>query len=559
MNDSSTPRRPEAGGRRGEDPDVLIVGGGPVGIVLASELLQQGVSIRVIDRIPFVDEDDPHSKGILVWPRSLELLRRIGVSRRMVEAGHSSGRVGYFSDGRLLGSARLDKHPDTPYPFVLTLPQRETERVLWARFAELGGAIERGVELVDLDNADEGGDERPAARLRHADGTLETVRPTYLVGADGPGSTVRTLLGIGFDGEPIDVTYAIGDTAITGDAPAYTGYYYCREGVVALVPLRGGVYRVAANIPHRTEEEGDPPAALLEEVIRRRARIDIRVGEPLWTRSFRPRLGIASAFRAGRCFLAGDSAHAISPAGGQGMNLGLQDAANLAWKLAGVVNGRLDPSILDTYEPERLGGARRMSATSAAQAKFALQRSTLRILRRDAIFLAARAAGVLDRVMVPLLSQTDGNYGEPDTRPILTQGTGRTRVGQRLPLFASLDDEPGGIWPAIDPYLYTVLLWPGERQPAGWSAAVESAHRRYSAQSASVLDLSGLRGRPRRRLLRLLGPDPVLATVRPDGHLAHLAPLSSPDAVERYLRSLAPSPAPVTAADRAAEPLARLA
>ncbi|MFC5911234.1 FAD-dependent monooxygenase [Streptacidiphilus monticola] len=518
-------------------PDVLIVGAGPVGMVLGCELLQQGVRIRLIDRQPTVDESDPHSKGILVWPRSLELLRRIGVSEQLLARGHRSGKVGYYSDGRLLGSARLDRHPDSPYPFVLTLPQRETEQVLRARLAELGGVVERG---VSLDHLDPDGD-RPTALLRHPDGRTETVRPSWLVGADGPGSTVRGLLGISFDGEPIDVSYAIGDAVLTGDAPADTAYYYAPDGVVALVPLRDGAYRIAANIPHRGEDEGDPPRELLEEIIRRRARIDVTVQEPLWTRSFRPRLGLAGSLRRGRCFLAGDSGHAISPAGGQGMNVGFQDAANLAWKLAGVVRGRLDERVLDSYGPERLAGAQRMSATSAAQARFAMQRSPLRRLRRDAVFVAGRLLGVLQRVLVPLLSQTDTNYGQLDTRPLVLRRQGLATPGARLPLFAG-PALPDGT-PALDPYRHSVLLWPGRRTGHSWTATAARLRERF-ADSAEVLDLGGLPREAAAKLRRHLGPTPSLALVRPDGHLAARAPLDRPELLQRELQALAPSRSP---------------
>lgn len=513
----------------GTDPDVLIVGAGPIGMVLACELLQQGVVIRLVDRQDRVDDADPHSKGILVWPRSLELLRRIGVSDRMIAAGHRSEGVDYYSEGRLLGTAHLHRHPDSPYSFVLTLPQRETECVLRARLAELGGVVERGVELVDLDTSGR----LPVAKLRLADGTDEIVAPKYLVGADGPGSATRDLLGIGFDGDPLDVTYAIGDVPLTGNAPANAGYFYSRKGVVALVPMRDGVYRFAANIPHRTEAEGNPPKELLQQIINERAHIDVTVGEPLWTRSFRPRLGLAGRAREQRCFLVGDAAHVISPAGGQGMNIGFQDAANLGWKLGGVVRGLFDESILDSYEPERQAGAERMSRTSATQGRFALQRNTIRIMRRDAIFLAGRFLGVLQRVLVPMLSQTDVNYGRQDTRPIVLRRNGVAQPGQRVALFA----------PELNPYRYTVAAWPGTRTPAGWAGTV-AAVRTAVGDTAEVLDLSGAE---HRALVRSFGRRATFAIVRPDGHLAHRVTPPRAEDVADFLTTLAPAAESATA------------
>ncbi|MGP4113741.1 FAD-dependent monooxygenase [Streptomyces sp. 4N509B] len=524
-----------AGATGGDDPEVLIVGAGPVGMVLACELLQQGVRIRLIDQENRAEDTDPHSRGILVWPRSLEILRRVGVAERLAALGHQSPHVNYYSEHKLRGAARLDRHPDSPYPFVLTLPQRDTERVLRERVAELGGRIEHGVSLVDLDNAGP----RPRATLRHADGVTEEVSCEYLVGVDGPSSRVRSHLGIRFDGDPIDVTYAIGDAPVVGDLPAEAQYYYHRTGVVALVPLRNGHYRIAANIPHRGEDEPDPPATMLEEIIRGRAGLDVTVGEPDWTRSFRPRMGLAERYRVGRCLIAGDAAHVISPAGGQGMNVGLQDAVNLGWKLGGVLRGRLDAAILDTYEPERSVAAERMSRTSAAQARFALQRTTWGILRRDTVFRAARLLGVLQRILVPLLSQTDVHYGDHDSTPIMLRDRNRRRLepGRRVPLFAG-PDLPDGT-PALDLHRYTVVCWPGRRAPRGWGDTV-ARHRGRLAESAAVVDLAGLPRPAAAKLRRAFGRRPVVGVVRPDGHLAFLTTDLSGGPVADHLRGTAP-------------------
>jgi 2-polyprenyl-6-methoxyphenol hydroxylase-like FAD-dependent oxidoreductase len=413
---------------------------------------------------------------------------------------------------------------------VLTLPQRDTERILRERLAELGGEVERGVSLADLDTSGH----LPRATLRHPDGTAEAVVARYVVGTDGPASAVRTLLGIAFDGDPIDVTYAIGDAPVTGAVPANAQYYYGRTGVVALVPLHNGHYRIAANIPHRSDSDPNPPRELLEQIVRERTGIDASVGEPDWSRSFRPRIGLAESYQQGRCFLAGDSAHVISPAGGQGMNVGFQDAVNLGWKLGGVLTGRLNESILDSYHPERASAAERMSRTSAAQARFALQRDTAGIVRRDAIFLAARFLGVLQRVLVPLLSQTDIDYGDLDTTPIMLRNRNRgpARPGQRVPLFAPPALADGT--PALDPYRMNVVCWPGRRTPTGWASTVDALRPRFAGQ-AGVLDLASVSGRAAATLRRAFGSRPVLAVVRPDGHLAHLAGVDSPDEVATFL------------------------
>ena len=519
---------------------VLIVGAGPVGIVLACELIQQGVGVRLIDSVDRYDDTDLHSRGILIWPRSLEILRRIGVSERLAQAGHQSPGVGYYSGHRLLGTAHVHRHPDSSYPFVLTIPQRETERVLRERLTELGGRIERGVTLVGLHLAGR----LPTARLRRADGYEQAVTAQYVVAADGPASTARALLGIAFDGDPVDVTYAIGDAPVTGKVPGNAQYYYHRAGVVALVPLRGGNYRIAANIPHRGDDEPDPPRELLEQIIRERAGLDARVGQPVWTRSFRPRMGLAARYRQGRVFLVGDCAHVISPAGGQGMNVGFQDAVNLGWKLGGVILGRLAESVLDSYEPERAAAAERMARTSAAQARFALQKDTAGIIKRDTIFLAGRFLGVLQRVLVPLLCQTDIDYGDRNNKPLAWRGISRrVRPGQRVPLFAPPDLADGT--PALDLYRFTVACWPGRRRSANWADIVAAYRQRLSGQTA-VVDLAEVSGRPAARLSRVFGPRAVIAVIRPDGHLAHLTEAGSPEHAASLLAGYRPGTAAVS-------------
>lgn len=489
---------------------VLVVGAGPVGTVLACELTQQGVRVRLIDRDERAGPADPHSRAILVWPRSLEVLRRIGASEALVAAGHRSSGVRYYSGGRLLGTADLGTLADSPYPFVLALPQSRTEQVLRRRLAELGGAVEHGVTLVDLDDTGE----RPVATLRHADGTIERATADYVVGADGPASAVRTLLGIRFDGDPVDVTYAIGDVVVGGPAPADLQYYYSRHGVVALVPLGGGRFRIAANVPHRDVADGPPPRELLQRILDERARVPLTITDLLWTRSFRPRLGLAETFQKGRCFLAGDAAHVISPAGGQGMNVGFQDAVNLGWRLGGVLRGRLPATALSGYDPERRAAAARMSRTSAAQARFALQRGTARIALRDAAFIAGRAAGLVRRILVPLLSQTDVHYGSAGTHPLAWR-RGPVQPGQRVPLAGM---------PPLAPYAFTMLLWPGSRTPTGWAAAVARLRSKAPADMP-VHDLAATAGQARRALRRALGARPRVAVVRPDGHLSRLTPL----------------------------------
>lgn len=501
------PRTPPADGRTG----VMIVGAGPVGMALACALLQQDVPVRVIDKVPDLRRTDPHSRAVLVVPRVLEALRPIGVSEGLVAAGHPLRGIGYYSEGRHLGTVGA-AHRDTPYPFVLALPQRETEAVLRGRLAELGGSVEHGVTLERLDQ----GPDEVTVLLRHADGHAESVAVPWLVGADGSASATRRLLGGSLRGDATDVTYLICDAPLDGPVPDDAQYYYSRHGIVAVIPLGGGSYRVAINIAHRAPGAPEPDwQAVLQEAVDRRTGRPFTVGVPSYARVVRPRCGTTDTYGIGRVFLAGDAAHVITPAGGQGMNLGLLDAVNLGWRLGGVVRGRLDPGVLDPYTVERKGAAVRMARTTARVIGFAQWRSPVKVALRDTVFRVAHRMGVATRVLGPLLTQLDADYGDP------AGGRGRVRAGQRLPLFDGL---AGG---------YTVLAWPGRRTPAGWAART-AALRHDLPDGTEVLD--GATVTDQRPLRRALGGRAAVAAVRPDGHVAAVAPLHQSDRVLRIVR-----------------------
>lgn len=518
--------------RRLGDPEVLVIGAGPVGLVLACELRQQGVDVRLVDRRhDQLDRSRGQSRAILVWPRILEQLRRIEVSDRMVAAGHVLRDVGYYSEGILRGTVRMDVLTDSPYPLILTLSQNETERILLERLTELGGHVDVGRTLVGIDHSAG----QPNVTLVSPQGDREMVRPDWLVAADGASSTARDLLGIDFAALPIDISYGIGDFEIDGDVPQTVQYRYSSQGIVVVVPLRDRLFRIAANIDHRNPGDGPPSAALFQQLMTRRGRLDVTLSEPRWTSSFRPRCGVATSYRKGRCFLAGDAAHVVSPAGGQGMNLGLQDAVNLGWKLGAVVTGRMSESTLADYEPERSGAASTVGRTSAVQVRLGTTQGTAKRALRDHLFSLSARLGILQRNLGPLLSQNGFSYG--DVRRfdrVRLRDRSAITVGERVPLFAGPPVSPG--LPILARDGFTVLLSSGRRADSGARALLDSARRQLETL-AEVRDVTGAISRRDPVLAPAFGPDPVAAVVRPDGHLAHRCPLGHADEAAQYLRA----------------------
>jgi 2-polyprenyl-6-methoxyphenol hydroxylase-like FAD-dependent oxidoreductase len=330
--------------------EVLVVGAGPTGLTLALHLVRFGVGVRIVDR----GADRVHeSRALAIQPRTLEVLNGSGVSDDLVEYGNKTVRVRIHAGNRETGAPLFDLGlPDTAYPYLLFLSQAETERILDEHLAAAGVTVERGVELVDLaDGAD-----TAAATLRHRDGSDEQVSAGYVVGCDGAHSTVRRLAGIGFTGGAYPQTFVLADLEADGVQPGAAHAFLSGTGMLFFFPLlRPATWRILAMRPPADPTPPDAPVAL-DEV---RALTDtytggaVQVRDPVWMTNFRLHHRAATRYRSGRVFLAGDAAHIHSPAGAQGMNTGIQDAVNLAWKLAHALRGVDDPALLDSYHTER--------------------------------------------------------------------------------------------------------------------------------------------------------------------------------------------------------------
>jgi 2-polyprenyl-6-methoxyphenol hydroxylase-like FAD-dependent oxidoreductase len=335
------------------DPvDVLVVGAGPTGLTLALQLATFGVQVRIVDR----GTDRVHeSRALAIQPRTLEVLAGPGVTDELVEHGNKTVRLHIHAGNRETGAPLFDLGlPDTAYPYLLFLSQAETERILGEHLTAAGVRVERGVELVDL--ADDAAADTAVATLRHRDGSDEPVSARYLVGCDGAHSTVRRLAGIGFTGGAYPQTFVLADLEADGVTPGAAHAYLSGPGMLFFFPLlHPATWRILAMRPPADPTPQDAPVALDEVQTLTDAYTagTVQVRDPVWMTNFRLHHRAATRYRAGRVFLAGDAAHIHSPAGAQGMNTGIQDAVNLAWKLAHALRGVTDPGLLDSYHTER--------------------------------------------------------------------------------------------------------------------------------------------------------------------------------------------------------------
>ena len=359
------------------DTDVLVVGAGPSGLTLATSLVSRGVATTVVDRQAAGANT---SRAAVVNARSLEVLEGLDVARRLVKEGIEAPRFSIRDGARTLIPIDFGSLP-TEYPYSLMVPQSTTERVLLDRLVELGGSVVRPKVLTTIDQDAEG------VTATFDDGGV--IRARYVVGADGLHSTVREQAGIGFEGGAYEESFILADVRLSGDVPAdEVILYWATAGLTVVAPLPGDIYRIVAPVADAPET---PSAAYVQDILDTRGagKGHITVTEVIWGSRFRIHHRVADSFRAGRLLLAGDAAHVHSPAGGQGMNLGLQDAVALSEALAAVLAGGPD-TLLDEYSAARRPIARSVVSITDRMTRLATLPRMLRPLRNIAFSIVGR-------------------------------------------------------------------------------------------------------------------------------------------------------------------------
>lgn len=506
---SSSASRPQAAAP--DAHEVLIVGAGPSGMVAACELLRRGVRVRVIDRAP---APSPFPKALLVWPRSIDLFEDLGVLGKLREAGTQINAFSYFSERRLLASFDFPQHLSP-----VCLPQNETERILRERMEALGAKVERGVRLLTLEGLDFSGRVEGTgdvtAVLEHGDGRVERTSSRFVIGADGAGSAVRGLLGGGFTGNTYESAFALVDTHIKGFLPPdHALYYQSPAGALVVVALPDGVFRFFCSLPAGEQVTVERMQRIVDE----RGPSGVTLTDPVWVSDFRIHARHADAFQLGRVFIVGDAAHVHSPAGGQGLNTGIQDAHNLAWKIAAVLHGTAPSDVLRTYGPERAAVARRVVRDTDIQTRGWLVKRPTAVMARDAAFRVAERTNLF-RLYAPVMAGRRLAY--PAVRETQLPA-GRTSCHFRSRL-------PGGL--TVGAVFPRSLAVPGGfagagEDPAGWTLVVtcrgESVAWREQARALTS-------AWPQVRSVELSARSARTETgcrhqgyylVRPDGHIA---------------------------------------
>jgi len=497
------------------EPLVLITGAGPTGLVLAIWLTKLGVRVRIVDRTA---EPGTTSRALAVQARTLEFYHQVGIDEAVIAGGVKIKNLNVWVRGHRAARVPLEDTGKglTPYAFALVFPQDAHERLLIEQLGALGVRVERKTELLRFTQHDAG----VTATLRRPDGSEEVCDAAYLAGCDGASSTVRGHLGIGFPGGTYTGLFYVADVEGTGEAVDGDLNVDIEDAdFILLFALKGrGHVRLVGTV---RDLPGSDHGELSFEDVRGKAieHLRLNVEKVNWFSTYRVHHRVALSFRDGRAFLVGDAAHVHSPVGGQGMNTGIGDAVNLAWKIAAVLKEGASVTLLDTYEPERIAFARRLVATTDRGFTIVTSRSGFAAVVRTRIVplvvpLLFRL-GAMRRLLFRTVSQTQVNYRNSS---LSAGAAGRVRGGDRLP-WVELGSREDNFAPL------TSLKW----QVHVYGEA-GSGTREACAELRVPLHVFAWQQAMRRVGLQRS----ALYLVRPDGYIALADPTADPERLRQY-------------------------
>jgi 2-polyprenyl-6-methoxyphenol hydroxylase-like FAD-dependent oxidoreductase len=322
--------------------DALVIGAGPTGLTIASELIKRNLRVRIVDQN---ERPTNQSRALGLQSRTLEIFEKMGVIDAMLDKGLPIDRLQIYDNGKPIGGPSLSALA-APYPFILILPQADTEQILNAHLESLGGKVERPCQVIHV--------EESKAIFNHPDGKQEMIEPRWIIGCDGAHSIVRTCLNIPFKGSGFAEGFCLADVVLeTNLNPKEIHSFISPSGLFLIIPLpHKNQFRLVATFPKGFKDKA-LTIEFLQNILQERTHLSARIQSKIWTSIFFVQQRQVPNMRQGSIFLCGDAAHIHSPAGGQGLNISVQDAFNLAWKIALVHLNQAPDSLLDTYQEER--------------------------------------------------------------------------------------------------------------------------------------------------------------------------------------------------------------
>ena len=512
------------------DVDVLVVGAGPTGLMLANQLGRRGVHALIIDRHSGPAQE---TRAVAVQARSLEIYAKLGIVDRAQELGARATGANLWAEGRHTARIPLGDIGQSlsPFPFVLMLGQDDNERIMGEHLRRWAMNVQWNTELVSFRQQADG----VTARLRAPEGSIREVTAAYVAGCDGAHSIVREQCGIGFPGAPYEHVFFVADTEATGPmVPGEVNVYLWRDGFHLFFPLRGANHwRVVGILPDALRGRDDVRFEDVVPSMRHEAGSALEFKRCEWFSTYRIHHRCAERFRDRRCFLLGDAAHIHSPAGGQGMNTGLQDAYNLAWKLALVLARRADAALLDSYEMERLPVAQRLLRTTDRAFMLVVSDSWLaglirtRVLARIVAFAMTRAR--VRRFAFRTVSQIGIRYRRSSLSQTLPGVPANApRAGDRFPWLKLALKEGGPVedlFERLDDTCFNLIVI-GQPAPENAAPGLGGLLRACEVPDAEHNE---------RELARAGLSRPAFYLLRPDGHVGLAGTRLDVDALRRYL------------------------
>jgi 2-polyprenyl-6-methoxyphenol hydroxylase-like FAD-dependent oxidoreductase len=506
--------------------DVLIVGAGPTGLALACQLIRYGVDFVIVDD---KETTTPHSKAIGVQARTLEIYEQIGLADKLIAAGQIVEKVRMFAGGKVRGEAEFKELGKglSPYPYVLIVEQGRHERLLYDHIKSNGRDVAWQTELISFQQ-DEAG---VKASVKRAGSSADTIEAKYMVACDGAKSLVRHSLGLNFAGSTFERMFYVADVQLDWEfGHDALQVFLMRNSLLAFFPMVGEKrYRIVGTFPEEfSKDEGDVLYDEVEERIKTDTELErIDLSHVNWFSTYKVHTRHVDKFSVGRVFLAGDSAHIHSPAGAQGMNTGIQDGYNLAWKLAFVLKNKSSGELLNTYNEERLPNAEQLTKTTDRFFGLAAGPEPLLAFTRIYIFpYIAQFLFSLDafkRFVFPRVSQIQINY-EHDTLSE-EHGNFAVKAGDRMPWFeaegASIYDRLRG------PRFHLLIFYDGKGDIpplppdtlAEWDAFIDSI---LISLYPDIAEIFGTK-------------ESFFIILRPDNYIGLISDDFSPELVTKYL------------------------